>query len=207
MSVIRRAAIIGGGVIGAGWAARLIENGIDVAIYDPAQDAMEKVEAVLKNSRAAYDKLLSAPRSKEGSISFKISIETAVLGAGLIIESVPERLDVKQAVYAEIEQYAESDAIIASSTSGIGAACKFTDEEYEKAGAKVSADRAGSLESADLVLRFLTAIESEGADMACGTSGGRDQPVFGLWPVAMRTLGRGPEPKRLWAINWPSTTG
>ena len=119
MSVIRRAAIIGGGVIGAGWAARLIENGIDVAIYDPARDAMEKVEAVLKNSRAAYDKLLSAPRTKEGSISFKISIESAVLGAGLIIESVPERLDIKQSVYAEIEQYAESDAIIASSTSGI----------------------------------------------------------------------------------------
>lgn len=119
MSAIRRAAIIGGGVIGAGWAARLIENGIDVAIYDPAEDAMEKVEAVLKNSRSAYAKLLSAPRSKEGSISFKISIETAVLGAGLIIESVPERLDVKQSVYAEIEQYAESDAIIASSTSGI----------------------------------------------------------------------------------------
>lgn len=119
MSVIRRAAIIGGGVIGAGWAARLIENGIDVAIYDPAEDAMEKVEAVLKNSRSAYDKLLSAPRSKEGSISFKISIENAVLGAGLIIESVPERLDVKQSVYAEIEQYADSDSIIASSTSGI----------------------------------------------------------------------------------------
>ena len=119
MSVIRRAAIIGGGVIGAGWAARLIENGIDVAIYDPAKDAMEKVEAVLKNSRAAYRKLLSAPRAKEGSISFKISIETAVLGAELIIESVPERLDIKQSVYTEIEQYAESDAIITSSTSGI----------------------------------------------------------------------------------------
>ena len=33
---------IGGGVIGAGWAARLIENGIDVAIFDPAPDAERK---------------------------------------------------------------------------------------------------------------------------------------------------------------------
>ncbi len=119
MSIIKQAAIIGGGVIGAGWVSRLIENGVDVSIYDPAEDAMEKVEAVLKNSRYAYNKLLSAPRTKEGSISFKISIEAAVLGAELIVESVPERLDIKQSVYADIEQYAESDAIIASSTSGI----------------------------------------------------------------------------------------
>ena len=119
MSVIKQAAIIGGGVIGAGWVARLIENGINVSIYDPATDAMEKVEAVLKNSRYAYDKLLSVPRAREGSISFKISIESAVLGAELIVESVPERLDIKQTVYAEIEQYADISAIIASSTSGI----------------------------------------------------------------------------------------
>ena len=39
MSVIKQAAIIGGGVIGAGWIGRLIENGIDVNIYDPAEDA------------------------------------------------------------------------------------------------------------------------------------------------------------------------
>ncbi len=119
MTIIKQAAVVGGGVIGAGWVSRLIENGIDVAIYDPAEDAMEKVEAVLKNSRYAYSKLLTAPRSKEGNISFKASIETAMPGAELIIESVPERLDIKQSVYAEIEQYADTDAIIASSTSGI----------------------------------------------------------------------------------------
>ncbi|MCP4187010.1 MAG: L-carnitine dehydrogenase [Gammaproteobacteria bacterium] len=119
MSIIKYAAVIGGGVIGAGWVSRLIENGVDVAIYDPAEDAMEKVEAVLKNSRYAYGKLISAPRAKEGSISFKDSIAAAVPGAELIIESVPERLDIKQSVYAEIEQSADTDAIIASSTSGI----------------------------------------------------------------------------------------
>ena len=62
MKLIDRAAIIGGGVIGAGWIARLIENGIDVKVYDPAEDAEQKVEAVLRNSRHAYAKLTSAPR-------------------------------------------------------------------------------------------------------------------------------------------------
>jgi len=50
MLEIKQAAIIGGGVIGGGWAARLIENGIDVAIFDPASDAKDKFDAVLANA-------------------------------------------------------------------------------------------------------------------------------------------------------------
>jgi carnitine 3-dehydrogenase len=119
MAAIKQAAIIGGGVIGAGWVSRLIENGINVAIYDPADDAAAKVEAVLKNSRYAYSKLMTAPRASEGSIHFCESIAAAVADAELIVESVPERLDIKQSVYAEIETAASTDAIIASSTSGI----------------------------------------------------------------------------------------
>ena len=119
MQLIHKAAIIGGGVIGAGWIARLIENGIDVTVYDPAEDAEQKVDAGLHNSRRAFGKLLSAPRRAEGSVSFCDSIAEAVNGAELIVESVPERLDIKQKVYAEIEAAASPDAIIASSTSGI----------------------------------------------------------------------------------------
>jgi carnitine 3-dehydrogenase len=119
MPVIKQAAIIGGGVIGAGWIARLIENGIDVYVYDPADDAEQKVDAVLKNSRYAYNKLTSAPRRSEGRVSYADSIELAVKSAELIVESVPERLDIKQDVYAEIEKSAPVKAIIASSTSGI----------------------------------------------------------------------------------------
>jgi molybdopterin-guanine dinucleotide biosynthesis protein A len=37
----------------------------------------------------------------------------------------------------------------------------------------------------DLVNRFLAAVAEQGADMACASSGGRDQPVFGLWPVRL----------------------
>ena len=78
MALINRAAIIGGGVIGAGWIARLIENGVDVSVYDPADDAQQKVDAVLHNSRRAYEKLIGAPRASEGSVSFSDSIAAAV---------------------------------------------------------------------------------------------------------------------------------
>ena len=43
----------------------------------------------------------------------------------------------------------------------------------------------------DLVARLLASVEEEGADMACAMSGGRDHPVFGLWPVSLAEELRG----------------
>lgn len=119
MITVKQAAIIGGGVIGGGWAARLIENGIDVAVFDPAADAKEKFDAVLINAERAYSKLTNAPRPAKGSISWYDTVAEASKNAQLIIESVPERVDIKRTVYAEIEASAASDAVITSSTSGI----------------------------------------------------------------------------------------
>ena len=52
-------------------------------------------------------------------VQFFDSLQEAVTDSDLIVESVPERLDIKQSVYAEIERHASDDALIASSTSGI----------------------------------------------------------------------------------------
>ncbi|MEO1613567.1 MAG: 3-hydroxyacyl-CoA dehydrogenase NAD-binding domain-containing protein, partial [Pseudomonadota bacterium] len=115
---ITKAALIGGGVIGGGWAARLIENGIDVAVYDPDPEAERKLNAVLAAAERAYAKLTMAPRPTKGVVTFAPTIAEAVADAGLIVESVPERLDIKRKVYAEAEA-ANATAVIASSTSGI----------------------------------------------------------------------------------------
>ncbi|MCQ0971422.1 carnitine 3-dehydrogenase [Paracoccus sp. TK19116] len=118
MSIVR-AAIVGGGVIGAGWAARLIENAIAVTVFDPAPDAQAKMQAVLDNAAQAYAKLTMAPRRDTGTLRFAADLAEAVADADLIVESVPERLDIKRSVYADIEAAARPDALIASSTSGI----------------------------------------------------------------------------------------
>ncbi len=112
-------AVIGGGVIGAGWVARLIENGHDVAVFDPAPDARAKLDAVLANADRACARLTLAQRPAKGAVRLAASIAEAVRGADLIVEAVPERLDLKRRVYAEVEAAARPDAIIASSTSGI----------------------------------------------------------------------------------------
>lgn len=117
--MIERVACIGGGVIGAGWAARLLENGIDVALYDPSEHVQNSVQNVLSNAERAYSKLTMAQRPVAGTLTFCDTISEAVKDASWIIESVPERLDIKLSTYEQIEQYAADSAVIASSTSGI----------------------------------------------------------------------------------------
>ncbi|MFV0473965.1 MAG: carnitine 3-dehydrogenase [Pikeienuella sp.] len=118
MKSVKKAALIGGGVIGGGWAARLVENGVDIAVFDPDPAAERKLGAVLAGAERAYDRLTIAPRPARGALSFAASVAEAVADADLVVESVPERLDLKRKVFAEIEA-ANRTAVIASSTSGI----------------------------------------------------------------------------------------
>ncbi|HUF86184.1 MAG TPA: carnitine 3-dehydrogenase [Thermohalobaculum sp.] len=117
MTGIARAAVIGGGVIGGGWLARLIENGVEVAVFDPDPEAARKLDAVLANADRAYARLTMAPRGAKGAWRLAGSIAEAVEGAELVVEAVPERIALKHEIYAGIEA-ANADAIIASSTSG-----------------------------------------------------------------------------------------
>ncbi len=119
MQQIRKAACIGAGVIGAGWVARLLYNGIDVAVCDPDPQARRKVEAVCANADRAMKRLTTAPALDPGSLTITRTINDAVQDSGLVVEAVPERLDIKRSVYAKIEAAASSDTLIASSTSGI----------------------------------------------------------------------------------------
>ena len=112
-------AVVGGGVIGGGWVARFLEHGYDVALYDPAPAAMARLQVVLDNAEHAYRKLTMAPAGQRGRLRQAETLEDAVKDAWYITEAVPERLDIKQTVYATIESAAPDDALIASSTSGI----------------------------------------------------------------------------------------
>lgn len=114
----KTAAIIGGGVIGGGWLARFLLNGWDVHLFDPDPQAKRKIEAVLKNARHALPMLYDTAMPNEGTITVCDTIEQAVAQADWIQESVPERLDIKHKVLAEIQAHCRADAIIGSSTSG-----------------------------------------------------------------------------------------
>ena len=126
-----KAAIIGGGVIGGGWAARFLLNGWDVAIADPDPNAERKIGEVLANARRSLPGLYERALPAEGALTFHGSIAQAAAGADWVQESVPERLEIKHAVFAEIIAAAPDGAIIGSSTSG------FKPSELNQTGARI----------------------------------------------------------------------
>ncbi|MEX5562527.1 carnitine 3-dehydrogenase [Pseudophaeobacter sp. 1A16562] len=115
---MKTAAIIGGGVIGGGWAARFLLNGWNVRVFDPDPEAERKITDVLDNARRSLPGLGNVALPAEGALSFHPTIAEAVAGASWVQESVPERLDLKQKVYGELQQHVARGAVIGSSTSG-----------------------------------------------------------------------------------------
>ncbi|MGB7316600.1 MAG: carnitine 3-dehydrogenase [Planktotalea sp.] len=114
----KQAAIIGGGVIGGGWAARFLLSGWDVRVFDPDPEAKRKIGEVLANARRSLPGLFETALPEEGSLSFHDTLEEAVSGAIWVQESVPERLDLKQKVYTSLMEHCAQSAVIGSSTSG-----------------------------------------------------------------------------------------
>ena len=111
-------AIVGGGVIGGGWAARFLLSGWNVNVFDPDPDAERKMAQILANARRSMPSLTDTELPLEGSLTFFAELEGAVGDVNWIQESVPERLDVKHRVYDQIQQHASESAVLASSTSG-----------------------------------------------------------------------------------------
>ncbi|WP_405241511.1 carnitine 3-dehydrogenase [Lentisalinibacter salinarum] len=114
----RKAALLGGGVIGGGWAARFLLHGWDVSVCDPHPEAGKRVAEVLANARRSLPALADAPLPPEGELTFCTRLADAVRDADWIQESVPEDLALKHEVIAEVQAAAPPDSILGSSTSG-----------------------------------------------------------------------------------------
>ena len=114
-----KAAIIGGGVIGGGWAARFVLGGWDVAVFDPDPETPRKLSVMLENARAALAQLSDLPLPEEGALHFTLDMREAIHSADYIQESVAERLALKQRVLADIQAHAAPGVPLGSSTSGL----------------------------------------------------------------------------------------
>jgi carnitine 3-dehydrogenase len=122
--------LLGGGVIGGGWAARFALNGVDVQLYDPDPDAPSKVGRMMENARRAYGRLTMVPLPREGSLRFVSSVEEAVAGVDFVQESAPERVEVKQHLLVAASEAAGREVVFCSSTSGLRPSMLQADMEY-----------------------------------------------------------------------------
>ena len=112
-------ACIGGGVIGAGWAARFVQAGMRVRIYDPSPAARDIVARALENARLARRNLLPNAAEEFGEAEFTETLEETCAGADFAQESAPEREDLKIRLLRDADAALPARAPLASSTSGL----------------------------------------------------------------------------------------
>lgn len=115
----RTVGLLGGGVIGGGWAARFLLAGVDVRLFDPDPEADRKLSEIMDNARTATRALTQAPLPQEGCWTIVKSVGEAASEVQFIQESAPEREDLKRQLLAEASAAAGPDVVIGSSTSGL----------------------------------------------------------------------------------------
>ncbi|MFU1477867.1 3-hydroxyacyl-CoA dehydrogenase NAD-binding domain-containing protein [Roseovarius sp. C7] len=113
----RPIAILGAGLIGLGWAALFAHHGAQVTLWDPSADALAAVPDRIAKPLA--DLAMLDERPARGQWRVTPDLAAAVAGAVLIQENAPESMPLKHALYADLEQVAPPEAILASSTSSL----------------------------------------------------------------------------------------
>ncbi len=120
--------ILGVGLIGRAWANVFARADWDVVLWDANADALAQAPALIGESLsdlASHGLVEDAP-GKAANIRVGSSIEAIVENASLVQESGPERLEIKQDLYAQLDQIAGPETILASSSSAI-VASRFTE--------------------------------------------------------------------------------
>ena len=76
---MKTVAVLGTGVIGAGWAARLLFNGIDVIAYDPDPAAAEKLRSAIAKAQLALAKLSMVTAGPVGQLHITDDLQAAAV--------------------------------------------------------------------------------------------------------------------------------
>ncbi len=119
MRQVKTLGLLGTGVIGGGWAARALHFGIDVVAADVKPEMEEWIRGAVANAEGALARLTFAPLPPKGRLSFTTDLHAMARQADFIQENIPEQLELKQRVLADVSRHAPPEVVIASSTSGL----------------------------------------------------------------------------------------
>lgn len=111
----RPVAVVGAGTLGRRIALMLATRGGEVRITDPSAD--QRAAAVRYVAATLPDVLERIPGGSPGDVSATDDLAAAVDGAWLVVEAVPERLEVKRPVFTRLNTAAPHDAVLASNSS------------------------------------------------------------------------------------------
>ncbi|MEY8436817.1 3-hydroxyacyl-CoA dehydrogenase NAD-binding domain-containing protein [Atopobiaceae bacterium 24-176] len=118
----KKVAVIGSGLMGGGIAQLCAQSGFETVNVDIAPEPLERAQALV-------DRLLSGKVAKgkmtqdeKDAVMGRLSYSTDfadIADAAVVVEAVPERLDVKKATFASIDEHADPDAVLLTNTSGL----------------------------------------------------------------------------------------
>ena len=120
---IERITVVGSGTMGNGIAHVCAQAGRRVTLVDMNQDLLERaLNTIFKNmDRQVKKEIISAGEKEEalGRISISTSLNDSVAEAQLVVEAVPETLELKEEVFRTVDESAPAEAILATNTSSI----------------------------------------------------------------------------------------
>lgn len=110
--------IVGGGLIGCGWAVAFAGAGHNTVVIDPAPETQHRLEQTWQNGQAVLKQL---GQLKAGAVAPVWAASAAAAGTApdLVQEALPEQIALKATALAQLEPYLREDTIIASSSSGL----------------------------------------------------------------------------------------
>ncbi len=127
---VQRVSCIGAGPIGAGWAASFLASGYQVTTY--LHDAAEEssLHALIDTAWISLEALGLAEGASRDNLHCTGDLMEAVEDADFIQESAPENLQIKQRLFAQLDEFSANNVVISSSTSGlpmtdIQGSCKY----------------------------------------------------------------------------------
>lgn len=120
---IRTAAVLGAGTMGHGIAHVLAQIGVETRLYDIAPAVVEKGLANVRSNLekgVAKGKVTAADRDATvARLSGTTNLDEAVRGVQVVIEAVPEKLDLKRSIFADLGRRLGADVLLATNTSSL----------------------------------------------------------------------------------------
>ncbi|HQT73149.1 MAG TPA: 3-hydroxyacyl-CoA dehydrogenase NAD-binding domain-containing protein, partial [Acidiphilium sp.] len=119
---IRTLGVLGAGAMGNGIAHVAALSGLDVVLVDTAQAVLEKSMATMRKNLERQVQKGTIDAASEAAALARVSPMTthdAFAACDMVIEAVPEREEIKRAVYAQVIPHLAPHAILASNTSSI----------------------------------------------------------------------------------------
>jgi len=116
---VRVVTSIGAGPIGGGWAAFFLARGYQVRAYLHSMKEEKAFRSILDTAWPCLVDLGLAEGASLSNLTITDNLEDAVAGTEFVQESAPERLEIKQELYAQLGEIVPPEVVIASSTSGL----------------------------------------------------------------------------------------